>query len=486
MQFTNIAFLFGFLPLACLFYRLCKTKKSQNLFLVIASMIFYAFGSLRSLMVLIAVLLWNYAGCRQLSLFNEEISTGEITLDDGMYIEIKEKKKRTLIITIVIDLLILFMYRYFTGLLGTFSFLIGPVNTGEIFLMPIGLSFYLFSCMSALFDLYRSEESCCSLVEFALFAAFFGWVNMGPIAHYNKLKDQLNNHPLSREKLRFGAILFLQGICFKVVFADNLGLIFSGLSGNTTWLGNLLLNFSYFFMIYFDFAGYSRMARGIGSIFGFGIPRNFDHPYLALSVQDFWRRWHISLTSWFRDYVYIPLGGNRVDQKRWILNVLAVWLLTGIWHGFGLSFIFWGLLQGGLILFERLVLKEKIDQWPEYTRRIWVIFWELCGWTLFSSTSLMMGLSRIIRMSGIGASGFCDSAALFYLKNGALLLIFCILVISRFGIRFGRLFRDKVLKARHLESYWIPIRNTAYIGVFIVCLVFLIAQSAQTFLYAAF
>ncbi|OLU38715.1 MBOAT family O-acyltransferase [Ileibacterium valens] len=483
MQFTDIAFLFGFLPISCLLYWFIIQPRYRNLFLFLASILFYSWGSLLSLCILFGVLLWNFAACRQLSVFNQAKA---LTIDEDELNEINRKRKLVLITAIAGNLIILFVYRYLPGLLGSLSWLIGDVALPRSFLMPLGLSFYLFSCMSAVFDIYKNKEECVSFMEFALFAGFFGWVNMGPIAHYSQLKGQMENHPATRAKVKDGAMLFLQGICFKVLLADNLGLLFNGLLANTTWLGNLLCNISYFLMIYFDFAGYSRMARGLAAFFGFVIPKNFDHPYLATSVQDFWRRWHISLTSWFREYVYIPLGGNRVDQKRWILNVLIVWFLTGVWHGFGLTFLVWGLLQGGLILLERLVLKDKMKSWNPSILHLWVIFWELIGWTLFSSTDFMQAFFRVIRMSGLTVSGFADGASLFYLKNGLVLMMICVIVVSRLDSRIARTIRVRLFEVHNKREWWNVFRNAAYILAFAICLTFIISQSAQTFLYAAF
>ncbi len=483
MQFTDFAFLFGFLPAVFLLYWLYFQKHAANLFLVIVSLLFYGWGSVHSLLILILILCWNYAACRMIGLLQDAENQSERKKTLSRF-----SAGQILIIAIAGDLLILSVYRYLPGFLSLSGSASLQKRAAGIFTMPIGLSFYLFSCISALADIYMQKEKVCSMKDFALFAAFFGWVNMGPIAHYRNLAPQLDHHPMTRKNLKKGAALFIQGLSFKVILSNNLGLVFSGLSANTTWLGTLLLNFSYFLMIYFDFAGYSRMARGLGAFFGFDIPKNFDEPYLALSVQDFWRRWHISLTSWFRDYVYIPLGGNRVRRRRWILNVMAVWLLTGIWHGFGLSFVIWGLLQGALILLEKLVLSDRMKHWPRALLHSWVVFWELIGWTLFSSASLTTGLERIVRMSGILSTGFCDGPALFYLKNAAFLLFVCVLIISRMDLILISIVRRSVSgpSVQKFDQRWRTLVNTAYIFSFAICLIFEISSTAQTFLYAVF
>lgn len=461
MVFTDLTFLFAFLPIVWLVYRFFIARTPlANLYIFVASMIFYAWGGLRSLAILLLVLLWNY------------LSAKRIAMEEDL-----PRRKMILWIALGVDLLVLFFYRYLGVWFGFASNALSRLPS----LMPLGLSFYLFSCMSCVIDVYRDGGIAPdSFVNFGVLAAFFGHVNMGPIVHYAKFQKQIKSHPLTRRKTTQGMTLLLQGMFRKVILADNLALVFAALAGNTTWLGNLLYGFSYFFMLYFDFSGYSRMARGIGALFGFEIPKNFDLPYTALSVQDFWRRWHISLTDWFRDYVYIPLGGNRVSHTRWMLNVLCVWLLTGLWHGATLPFLVWGLYQGAMILLERSFLNKILEKLPKFVRHIYLVLAQLIGWTFFCSGDIASGFAVVGRYFGIGATGAADSMALFVFSASMMLLIVCIVLSSGLSVLLGRMVCRLSGKAANAVS------TIGWVCMFAVCVAMLVSASAQTFLYAAF
>ena len=460
MVFTDLTFLFGFLPVVWLLYRLVAKTKLVNFYLLIASLLFYGWGGLRSLAILILALMWNY------------LAAGRIGLEED-----PEKRKKVLFLAVGVNLAVLFFYRYlgvwFGGLSGQLA------NLPK--LMPVGLSFYLFSCLSCLFDVASNRcQAPSSLINFGVYAAFFGRVNMGPIGHYARFEEQLTSHPVTRAKSAQGMSLFLQGMLRKVILADNFALLYGTLNGNTTWLGNLLLGFAYFFQLYFDFSGYSRMARGLALLFGFQIDPNFNLPYTATSVQDFWRRRHISLTDWFRDYVYIPLGGNRVSVNRWRINILCVWLLTGLWHGATLPFIVWGLFQGGLILLEREYLNAGLKKLPAIISHLYLILTQLIGWTFFSSPSLTLALTRIGRYFAIGISGFADYAATFELFGNLGLFFLAILLSSGLSVLLAQMFK------KQLKGKWQFWNTLGWIGVFIVCVSFLVSATARTFLYAAF
>lgn len=445
MQFTDAAFLIGFLPVVLILYQIIASRgtKAANVFLVIASLLFYACGSLYSLFVLVFILLWNFVCVKGL------IET------EGTLQQIQ------LWVCIAVDLLVMLVYKY----------------PGTSLLVPMGLSFYIFSCLSYVFDVYRDKAGPCSLLDFALFAAFFGRVNMGPVGHYAQFHDQLDHHPVKRGMRSQGAALFLQGLGYKVILADNFRVVFTALLENTTWLGSLLAGFAYFFELYFDFAGYSRMARGLGYLFGFEIPKNFDAPYQAATVQQFWRRWHISLTKWFTNYVYIPLGGSRVSHTRWIINILIVWLLTGLWHGTTLPFIIWGLYQAALLLAEKAKVRQWLDKAPDWVGHVYVVITQLIGWTFFSSSSLWMAICRIGRYFFLGITALADSSSLFYARTYFVLFaagIFC----CTNGLEWIR------KKVPHHQ--WQQLQIAGYGVLMLVCFAMLISQTARTFLYAAF
>lgn len=460
MVFTDLTFLFGFLPVVWLLYRYVSRTHLANLYILIVSLLFYAWGGLTSLLTLLIILLWNYGAAHTIGASEDE-HTSKIMLWTA----------------IGVDLFIVLFYRY----IGVWFGFLSPTLSRLPSLMPMGLSFYMFSCMSCLFDVYYGRaEAPASFVEFGVFAAFFGRINMGPIAHYAKMKEQLEDHPTSRQKTFDGMTLFLQGLFRKVILADNFALIFAALAGNTSWVGSLLYGFAYFFQLYFDFSGYSRMARGIGSLFGFTIDPNFSMPYMALSVQEFWRRWHISLTSWFRQYVYIPMGGNRVSHTRWILNVLTVWVLTGLYHGATLPFLVWGLYQGALILAENQWINKFMEKMPHWVRHIYLVLTQLIGWTFFFSPTLLGGLSVIGRYFFIGVSSFADADALFVLCQSIFLLILAIVLSSGLSVYLGRLVHRLFPKASSV------LVTVSWCLVFLICVSFLVSATAQTFLYAAF
>lgn len=460
MVFTDLTFLFGFLPVVWLLYPFVAKSRLANLYLLIASLIFYSWGGLSNLALLVLILVWNYLAARRIGMEPDS-----------------EKRKKILILSVVVDLAVLFFYRYLGVWFGAFSSTLANLPHK----MPIGLSFYLFSCLSCLFDVAAGRcQAPSSLVDFGIFAAFFGRVNMGPIGHYARFAEQFTHHPVTRTKSAQGMSLFLQGLFRKVILADNFALLYGALNSNTTWLGNLLLGFAYFFQLYFDFSGYSRMARGVALLFGFQIDPNFNLPYMATSVQDFWRRWHISLTDWFREYVYIPLGGNRVSINRWRINILCVWLLTGLWHGATWPFIVWGLFQGGLILLEKAYLKARLKKLPVVISHIYLILTQLIGWTFFSSPTLVLAVRRIGRYFAIGISGFADAAATFELLGNLGLFLLAILLATGLSVLLAQGIK------KQLKSKWQFWNTLGWLGIFVVCIAFLIFATAKTFLYAAF
>ncbi len=512
MQLTDFSFLFAFLPLSYLVYLLLVRQKIKtstlNVYLLVISLLFYAAQGFSSLFILVFILLWNWfcAGAIEYDLTQRANPSlaDRSALDPAENMEapnlgsqtgainpagsIRAAKsaagfhalpaaRQTLWLCVGVNLLILLLYKYLPTWLAPFGFASRWISQ---FVMPIGLSFYMFSSLSYVFDVYNQKAKTCSLVNFGLFTAFFGRVIMGPIGHYAQFKDQLDDHPVTRRAKRYGAVLFLQGMFYKVMLADNLALIFAGLETNTSWLGTWLLAVSYTLQLYFDFMGYSRMARGLASLFGFQIPQNFDKPYTALSIQEFWRRWHISLTDWFREYIYIPLGGNRVSQSRWVLNLFVVWLLTGIWHGPTLPFFVWGILQGGLILAEHKLYGNALNKAPAWTRHLYVMVLVMISWTIFFSPTIGMALARIGRMFFVGIEGFSNSQAMFYLVHGLILLaaaIFCATNLPK--------------KATHWITVHVPL-NKGLLGAFgyglglVICLAMLISQTSQAFLYTAF
>lgn len=463
MSFTSLIFLGVFFPLAWLCWLPFSRKPAAgNLLLLVLSLLFYGFGAWQNLLILLLITGFVYAGA--------------LTLEKAG----KRLKRLSCLFTVGVTVLVFLVYRYLPGLSQSMQTALPflPVFT---LAAPVGLSFYLFSLLSYYFDVYYQKTPVQKdIVSLGLYTAFFGRVNMGPIGDYAQFAPQLLNHPVTRRKMAEGGALFLQGLVYKVVLADNFAMVFSALSADTSWLGSLLLGFSYFFQLFFDFAGYSRMARGLGWFFGFEIPANFDKPYTAISVQEFWRRWHISLTSWFRKYVYIPLGGNRVSRRRWVLNLLAVWILTGLWHGASLTFLAWGLWQAGLILLEHTLGSERLERIPAVVRHLFVILSQLLGWTLFFSPGLGSALQLIGRYFGLGTACAWSDVSLQQASMG--LWLFAAGIFACTGL--PRLLSRALLRA--MPQIYPYMKLACYAAALVLCLAFLVSATSQTFLYAAF
>lgn len=463
MNFTELIFLFGFLPLSWLIYSLFATRKNANRILFAASLVFAAWHSGYALCILLAVLAVTWFATRTME-----------NLEDDT------QRKNLLYATGGLYLLILFVYKYMPV---WFSFLsVYHDGTPAALLMPAGLSYYLFSCASCLFDVYtRKAPAPDSFIDLSIYAAFFARLNMGPIANWASDRAQLSSHPQTPAKSRKGVLMFVQGLFMKVMIADAFMPVCMLLEGDASVLGAILLPIANLLRLYFDFAGYSRMARGIGSLFGFDIAPNFDYPLCAQSVTEFWRCWHISLTDWFREYIYIPLGGNRVPFSRWMFNIFCVWLVTGLWHGATLHFIVWGLLEGVLLVFEKNVLASSLEKWPKVLRHIYVLISQLLVFSFFNAASTGAALGALGRMVGIQAEGLISNASLFALWSAPLLWIAAIVSAAKGTVLLGRVCSN----AMSTQTYR-RVQIALYILAFVVCLGRLMSADALVFFYAAF
>ena len=453
MTFNNLFFIFLFLPVVLFFNFIIKNKILKNLFLVLFSFLFYAWGNPSTLVLLILYILFNYF--------------------TGLEIDNSEGKQRTItfVIGISVQVLVLFLYKYIKLL---FPFLSVELN------VPVGLSFFTFSCLSYLIDVYTKKSRAQSnLLHLSLYISFFGKISMGPIVQYNQMEKELEHHPFQIQLFCDGIKLFCIGLCKKAILADSLSIVHTNLSASSSVLGSWLFAISYMLQIYFDFSGYSDMAIGIANMFGFHFNKNFDHPYNALSIQDFWRRWHISLSRWFRDYIYIPLGGNRVSNGKYIRNIFVVWFLTGLWHGANWTFIIWGLYFGCLLLLEKYVLKDLLEKCPRFICHIYTWILVLISWVFFMSPNLTQAFGVLGKMIGINASLY-DMNALFYLRSSIVLILI--------GIVFSFPVYEK------LESYvlgrWKQKASIAltivYVVVFLISISYVISNTFQSFLYFAF
>lgn len=464
MVFSSTVFLFLFLPLVLLFYY-CPAVKSQtarNAALFLASVGFYAWGEPVFVFLMLFSILVTYASGRLISHF-----------------EHKKTRKIFLSLGIIYHATVLVIFKYLSFLLAQLGLLFH--TDWELSLpLPLGISFFTFQMMSYLFDVYYEKADIQkNILYMGLYVVLFPQLIAGPIVRYSQIAAQLKERHFGRENFTCGMSRFILGLGKKTLLANYLAVIadnifdnyaLAGCSVLTAWLGAV----SYMLQIYFDFSGYSDMAIGLGRMFGFSFPENFNYPYAAKSITDFWRRWHISLSSWFRDYVYIPLGGNRVSQKRWIVNLFTVWLLTGIWHGANWTFIIWGM---GYFL---LLLLEKTTGFTEKTgifSHVYTLFSVCILWVVFRSGSIGAAAHYLLIMSGIGADSFADGVFAHYLLHGGFVLaaavIFSVPLLPFLQKRFG-------------EKRWYPLTSIGFLGVFLLSLLSVIGETYNPFIYSNF
>lgn len=459
MVFTDLIFLFCFLPISVLLTKQIRNIKLQNILLVVFSLLFYAWSNPIYVVLLILSILWNYFTAFELEAQDDE-----------------KTKKILLIVSVVVNLFILGFYKY-TGFLMD----ILHIQSNLKIALPVGLSFFTFSELSYIFDVYNNKSKPQkNIILFTLYVSFFGKISMGPIVSYHEMEDQLTNRTLSKAQYASGMVLFSNGLIKKVLLADQLSYVYSILQNNTSTLGVWLLAISYMLQIYFDFSGYSDMAIGLSRFFGFDFKPNFDHPYTATSVQDFWRKWHISLSQWFRDYLYIPLGGNRVDKNTYIRNIFIVWFCTGLWHGANWTFILWGLYYGCLLLLEKFFLREKLEKLPKPISHTYTLLVVLIGWVFFMSPTITSAFSTLGKMIGIGAATFANNQAKFMLKTYFILFVLAILLCTKVYDRI-QIFVYNQYKMKAVYTTW-----TIYIILLIACIAFIVGGTYHSFLYFAF
>ena len=463
MIFSSLTFLLIFLPITLLLYYLVPGIRLKNAALLLCSLIFYAWGEPVYILLMLYSIFLNYR-C-------------------GLLMDKHPNMRRQILVFgIIVNLFLLGFFKYAGFLAGSFNGLFGhfgvtvPVRN---IALPIGISFYTFQALSYLIDLYREKFPVQkSFVRFALYITMFPQLIAGPIVRYESVAKELKKRTISPAKFGQGALLLIEGLAMKVLLANQVGTMADelramsdSLSTVSAWLGAL----AYFFQIYFDFAGYSTMAIGLGLMLGFTFTKNFDHPYMSVSVTEFWRRWHISLGTWFREYVYIPLGGNRVGVFKHIRNILVVWILTGLWHGAAWNFVLWGLYYGILLLLEKFVLLRL--RLPKVIGWIYTTILVLVGWVIFSGETLIQSMAILSAMFGNGTS-FFDKTALYYLSTGGIILLLC--AISSTPI-LGKL-RGKLLRTTAGRT----LLTLVYVGLLALAIMFLAVQNYNPFLYFRF
>lgn len=468
MLFSSIVFLFSFLPAVMILYYLLPVR-FRNVILLLASLVFYAWGEPVYLFLMLLSILFNYFS----------------GLDIARNLQDKRAAKRSLVFNLIINLAVLGFFKYEGFVLDTLNGIL-PVHISYHALpLPIGISFYTFQILSYIIDVYRGNVKVqTNLPNFALYVTMFPQLIAGPIVQYADVDEQLASREVSRTKFGEGSMYFIRGLAKKVLLANTSGMIFTEVSGlakgniavMTAWLGA----FAYMFQIYFDFSGYSDMAIGLGKMFGFEFNMNFNYPYVSKRITEFWRRWHISLSSWFRDYVYIPLGGNRVSKIKHIRNLLIVWFLTGLWHGAAWNFVAWGLYYGVILIIEKYLLSPVLDRLPDVVRHIYSIVLVVIGWVLFFSSSFGQAADYIRVMFGAGAHGFADRESMYLLTSN--LILWLILIFGSTPLvhfRYEHMLRTKKWNTTIINS-------VVYAALFIVCIAYLVTETYNPFLYFRF
>jgi len=377
MLFSSMTFVFMFLPIVCATYLLAR-KELQNYILLIASVIFYAWGEPRYLAIMFLTIIVNYVGANYISRSKNPMH-----------------RKLLLAITIIADLSFLFYFKYFNFVMDNINAAFNANLTFIDVVMPIGISFYTFQALSYVVDVYRGEVQVQKdIYKLALYICLFPQLIAGPIVKYHDVDEQISNREVTFDKVAYGVKRFIIGLSKKMLIANTLGAVADKIFSQpveqfdalTAWIGA----FAYSFQLFYDFSGYSDMAIGLGAIFGFKFLENFNYPYISKSITEFWRRWHISLSTWFKEYLYIPLGGNRVSKARNYFNLFVVFLATGFWHGAAWNFIFWGLWHGMFIIIEKATgwHKKEGGKLLNITQHIYCILAFVIGWVMFRADTM--------------------------------------------------------------------------------------------------
>ena len=471
MVFSSAVFLFVFFPITMILYFLPgrneeKDISRKNLILCIASLIFYAWGEPVYIVLMCLSIMFNY----------------HLGLDMESHKNDPKKMKSLLVFGVTFNLFMLGFFKYSGFLAENINSALGIEIEQNPLPLPVGISFYTFQILSYVIDVYNGKvRAQTKIVNFAAYITMFPQLIAGPIVQYSDIEKQLSNRTVTIDNFYDGIIYFIRGLGKKVLFANTIGAVYSdiiaGDIGNTSVVTAWIAIISYTLQIYFDFSGYSDMAVGLGKMFGFEFVQNFNFPYKASSITDFWRRWHISLSSWFRDYVYIPLGGNRKGLARTIINILIVWSLTGMWHGADWNFIAWGMFYGVLLVLEKYVLKDILEKLPMPIRHIGTLIVVMIGWVFFSSENITQAGEFIGSMIGLGNGNFIDSQAMYLLSENTF-------AIFAMGLSAAGVF-DMISTREETRTYKI-FKCILYVVIFLLSIAYLVSETYNPFLYFRF
>lgn len=486
MVFSQLTFLYYFLPIVMIVY-FFSSDKIRNVLIFITGLLFYAWGEPFYVCLMLFSTAIDYTAGRLMAKYDDD----------------NKKRKICLIVSVCMNVGLLAIFKYSDFIIDSLNGVFGTSVTNPVVLvnkalnslypfglnekrveLPIGISFYTFQSMSYTIDLYlRNIKVQKSFLNFASYVSLFPQIVAGPIVRYEDVANELESRTVNIAKISAGIGIFVKGLAKKVLLANNIGMVwtqvkamdYSTISVATAWLGII----AFAFQIYFDFSGYSDMATGLGKMLGFEFPKNFDHPYISKSISEFWRRWHITLGSWFRSYVYIPLGGNRNGNFKTYRNLFITWALTGLWHGASWNFILWGLFFGVLIIIERLGFGKILEKLPSAVSMLYTFVMVLFGWVLFDTDTLADAGRYYAAMFGAGGS-LVDSYARYTIASNAVMLVLCILISGGLGSRLISFCEEKNKRASAVAGVAVKI------GGLLICTAYLVGATYNPFLYFRF
>lgn len=473
MVFSSLLFLFRFLPAVLLLYYIAP-RKIRNLVLFLFSLLFYAWGEPKYVFLMLFSITMDF-------FMGQMVAKSKARNN-------RKAAKRFLTISIVVNLSILAFFKYADFIIGTINSVAGLSLPMLSIPLPIGISFFTFQTMSYVIDVYKGATKVQkNWVNYGTYVSMFPQLIAGPIVQYKTIAEQMEYRKENASDFAEGIHRFLLGMGKKVLLANTIGLLCDAVMALeitqvpvlTAWLGAI----AYTFQIYFDFSGYSDMAIGLGKMFGFHFLENFNYPYISRSITEFWRRWHISLSSWFKEYVYIPLGGNRRGVLLQARNILVVWMLTGIWHGASWNYVLWGVYYGILLMLEKFLLKPVLKHLPGVLQNVYTMVLVIFGWVLFKCEDLSYCFSYLKAMVGGFHTGWIGRESMYLLRNyGALLVILlfgCTMIPKKIGHR---------ITGKFGETSWIGLvlRIVWYGGIFLISLAYLVDATYNPFLYFRF
>lgn len=473
MVFSSLVFLFVFLPLTLMLYYLVP-RGGRNLILLVVSLIFYAWGEPIYIVLMLFSTIVDFIHGLLVEKYQDQ----------------PKKAKRVVLSSVCINLGLLIFFKYSSFIVANINAIFGTGFVVPDIALPIGISFYTFQTMSYTIDIFRKDAPAQrNIISLGAYVTMFPQLIAGPIVRYQTVARQLTNRVETQGKFAEGVRRFIIGLGKKVLFANNIGMVWDSIVATdvnqltvlTSWIGILAFGLQ----IYFDFSGYSDMAIGLGKMFGFDLLENFNYPYISQSITEFWRRWHISLGTWFRDYVYIPLGGNRKGKYRTYLNVFVVWFLTGLWHGASWNFVLWGLYFGVIISIEKAFLMKWLNRFPAFVRHIYTLFLLLIGWGLFAFDNFSHLIAYFKIMFGMNGDGIYNQTTFYYLSSNA--MTFIILIIASTPIMKTVYQRLNVFMNSNLKSIFeMILLPMVYLTILILSTAYLVDSSYNPFLYFRF